>query len=218
MLSVSSSGFFFFFSSRFSSWLDLQVSGAQLASDDDGATTPPPPPLLPCPAPHAVDGCFGHIFGRFSLVLAKCLVFLSSTSFLLPPSRALAALRDKDQARTLVRAHVAAFVMLFPFLFSFLCCASSAAFWLKERFGGSRLGQPLFRFILGLTILLRPLSVSLRDFRGAEADSVPSCSPPSSLGWACCFFFGAFTPHSRGSCRCLHRAVPRDVRARPSAK
>ena len=83
------------------------------------------------------------------------------------------------------------FSFVFPVFSPFYVCASSAAFWLKERFGESRLGCPLSSFFLGLTFLLRPLGFSENS---------------------------GFTPHSGGPCRCLHRAEPRDVRARPSAE
>ena len=177
-------------------------------------------------------------------MLAKCLVFpFFSVSLFLSLSLSIylflsfAAWRDKDQANShshfhthfvvgaggsLVRTHVAVFVILFFLLFfsSFLPIMPRLLrfVWLKERFGESRFRlTPFLDSYLGTDVFFwGPLGFFPR-FRGCWGRVLFPLFLFSfflRVGLVV-FVFAAITPHSSGSCRCLHRAVPRDVRTRP---
>ena len=137
-------------------------------------TTQPPPQPPYSPHPTMYLGC-SEYFGAFLFGVGNLFplfLLFSFFRFLLLAwyeERKLRVTGTRTFTRTRwtqgVSCYASTFAAFFFFflLFSpFYVCASSAAFWLKERFGDSSLGCPLFGFILGLTILLRPLVFSTR--------------------------------------------------------
>ena len=142
-------------------------------------TTQPPPQPPYSPHPTMYSGCSGY-FGAFLFGVGNLFplfLFCSFFRFSLltcPEERKLRVTGTRTFTRTRWTQGVscyastfAAFGDFFLFLRSllFMFVPRLPLFGSKERFGDSSLGCPLFDFILGLTILLKPLVFSTR-FRG----------------------------------------------------
>ena len=84
----------------------------------------------------------------------------------------------------------------FRFFLSFLCLCLVCRLLAQRVIWGKPLRLTPFPFLPGTDDSSEAPSVFLRDFRGAEADSVFSCSPPPSLGWASGFFSLRLSHHT----------------------